>query len=33
MTTFPGFPSLLKGGIALIDPKTAAVQKGYRSSV
>ena len=27
MTTFPGSPKLLKGGIVLIDPTTAAVQR------
>lgn len=27
MTTFPGSPRLLKGGIVLIDPNTAAVQR------
>jgi hypothetical protein len=27
MTTFPGSPRLLKGGIVLIDPDTAAVQR------
>jgi hypothetical protein len=27
MTTFPGSPHLLKGGIVLIDPVTAAVQR------
>lgn len=27
MTTFPGSPRLLKGGIVLIDPETAAVQR------
>lgn len=27
MTTFPGSPRLLKGGIVLIDPGTAAVQR------
>ena len=27
MTTFSGSPKLLKGGIVLIDPETAAVQR------
>jgi hypothetical protein len=27
MTTFPGSPRLLKGGIVLIDPETSAVQR------
>ncbi|MEE8576318.1 MAG: hypothetical protein V3T31_03605, partial [candidate division Zixibacteria bacterium] len=27
MTTFPNSPKLLKGGIVLIDPNSAAVQK------
>ncbi len=27
MTTFPGSPGLLKGGIVLIDPDTTAVQR------
>src|SRR5208337_351376 len=27
MSTFPGSPRLLKGGIVLIDPTTAAVQR------
>jgi hypothetical protein len=27
MTTFPGSPRLLKGGIVLIDPETAAVRR------
>jgi hypothetical protein len=27
MSTFPGSPKLLKGGIVLIDPQTAAVQR------
>ena len=27
MTTFPNSPRLLKGGIVLIDPVSAAVQK------
>lgn len=27
MTTFPGSPRLLKGGIVLIDPKTSVVQR------
>ncbi|HSR50666.1 MAG TPA: hypothetical protein VLV83_07535, partial [Acidobacteriota bacterium] len=27
MTTFPGSPRLLKGGIVLIDPKTGTVQR------
>ncbi|HUL14060.1 MAG TPA: hypothetical protein VLU73_18065 [Methylococcaceae bacterium] len=27
MTTFPGSPKLLKGGIVLIDPQTAAVKR------
>ena len=27
MTTFPGSPKLLKGGIVLIDAETSAVQK------
>lgn len=27
MTTFTGSPRLLKGGIVLIDPDTAAVQR------
>ncbi len=27
MTTFPGSPRLLKGGIVLIDPNTSAVQR------
>ncbi len=27
MTTFPIFPQLLKGGIVLLDPETAAVQR------
>ena len=27
MTTFPGYPRLLKGGIVLIDPDTGAVQR------
>lgn len=27
MTTFPGSPRLLRGGIVLIDPDTAAVQR------
>ena len=27
MTTFPGSPKLLKGGIVLIDPETAKVQR------
>ena len=27
MTTFPGSPKLLRGGIVLIDPSTAAVQR------
>lgn len=27
MTTFPGSPKLLKGGIVLIDPETSAVQR------
>ena len=27
MTTFPRSPRLLKGGIALIDPETSAVQR------
>jgi hypothetical protein len=27
MTTFPGSPRLLKGGIVLIDPTTGTVQR------
>ena len=27
MTTFPGSPRLLKGGIVLVDPDTGAVQR------
>ncbi len=27
MTTFPGSPRLLKGGIVLIDPDTSAVSR------
>ena len=27
MTTFPGSPRLLKGGIVLIDPETSTVQR------
>jgi hypothetical protein len=27
MTTFPGSPRLIKGGIVLIDPATGAVQR------
>jgi hypothetical protein len=27
MTTFPGSPRLLKGGIVLIDPETSVVQR------
>jgi hypothetical protein len=27
MTTFPGSPRLLKGGIVLIDPTSGAVQR------
>lgn len=27
MTTFPGSPHILKGGIVLIDPETAAIQR------
>ena len=27
MTTFPNSPQLLKGGIVLLDPETAAVQR------
>ena len=27
MSTFPGSPKLVKGGIVLIDPETAAVKR------
>jgi hypothetical protein len=27
MTTFPGSPRLLKGGVVLIDPETSAVRR------
>lgn len=27
MTTFPGSPRLIKGGIVLIDPDTSAVER------
>jgi len=27
MTTFPGSPRILKGGLVLIDPSTSAVQR------
>jgi len=27
MTTFPGSPRLLKGGIVLLDPKTERIQQ------